>query len=54
VTVPSAGLVQVLSLQTRKLTRSLDVGGDPRPIGFSQQGHHVAVTHPAGYISLTR
>jgi YVTN family beta-propeller protein len=54
VTVPGAGLVQVLSLQTRKLTRSLDVGGDPRRIAFSQQGHLAAVTNQAGYITFIR
>jgi DNA-binding beta-propeller fold protein YncE len=54
VTVPSAGLVQVLSLQTRKLTRRLDVGGDPRRIAFSQQGHLAAVTNQAGYITFIR
>jgi YVTN family beta-propeller protein len=54
VTLPSAGLIQVFTLQTRKLAKSIDVGGGPRRIAFSQQGHIAAVTNTAGFITFVR
>ena len=54
VTEPSAGLIQIFNLQNRKLAKSINVGGDPRRIGFSQQGHIAAVTNAAGFITFVR
>jgi DNA-binding beta-propeller fold protein YncE len=54
VMLPSAGLVQVFTLQTRKLAKSISVGGEPRRIGFSQQRHITAVTNAAGFITFIR
>ncbi|MDQ3139007.1 MAG: hypothetical protein M3Q93_15650 [Gemmatimonadota bacterium] len=54
VTIPGAGLVQLFTLQTRKLTKSIDVGGNPRRIAFSQRGHIAAVTNAAGFITFVR
>jgi YVTN family beta-propeller protein len=53
-TLPSAGLIQIFTLQTRKLTKSINVGGDPRRIAFSQQGHLAAVTNAAGFLTFVR
>jgi len=52
VTLPFTGLVQVFSLQTRKLTKTIDVGGDPRRVAFGQQGRVGAITNQAGYITF--
>ncbi len=54
VSEPRAGLVQVFSLQTRKLTRTIDVGGEPRRLGFSQQGKIGAVANMVGYLTFVR
>lgn len=54
VSIPWAGVVQVFSLQTRQLTKTLTVGGEPRRIAFSQQGHIGAITNTAGYITFVR
>jgi YVTN family beta-propeller protein len=54
VTLPSAGLIQVFTLQTRKLAKTINVGGNPRRIAFSQQGHIAAVTNAAGFITFIR
>lgn len=54
VTLPAAGLIQIFSLQTRKLARSINVGGEPRRLGFSRQGHIAAVTNAAGFITFVR
>jgi DNA-binding beta-propeller fold protein YncE len=53
-THPGAGLIQVFTLQTRKLAKTINVGGDPRRIAFSQQGHTAAVTNTAGFITFIR
>jgi YVTN family beta-propeller protein len=52
VSIPSAGLVQIFKLQNRRLTKTLDVGGSPRRIAFSQRGSIGAVTNENGYISF--
>jgi len=54
VSEPRTGLVQVFSLQTRKLTRTIEVGGEPRRLGFSQQGKIGAVANMAGYLTFVR
>ena len=53
-TLPSAGLIQIFGLQSRKLAKSIDVGGDPRRIAFSQKGNIAAVTNAAGFITFIR
>ncbi len=54
VTIPNAGVVQVFSLQTKSLTNTLNVGGNPRRVAFSQAGHIGAITNLNGYISFVR
>jgi YVTN family beta-propeller protein len=54
VTEPSAGVIQVITLQTRKVGKTITVGGDPRRIGFSQAGHIAAATNVAGFITFIR
>src|SRR5881628_1989534 len=39
VDMPGVGLVQIFNLQSRRLAQTIDVGGTPRRIAFSQQGH---------------
>jgi YVTN family beta-propeller protein len=53
-TLPSAGLIQIFGLQSRKLAKSINVGGDPRRIAFSQKGNIAAVTNFAGFITFIR
>jgi DNA-binding beta-propeller fold protein YncE len=54
VSIPSAGVVQVFGLTTRKLTRTINVGGNPRRIAFSQRGHIGAIANLAGYLTFVR
>jgi YVTN family beta-propeller protein len=54
VSIPSRGVVQVFGLQTRKLSRTINVGGDPRRIAFSQRGHIGAIANVAGYLTFVR
>jgi YVTN family beta-propeller protein len=54
VSEPFAGLVQVFSLQTRKLSRTINVGGEPRRLAFSQQGKIGAIANMAGYVTFVR
>jgi DNA-binding beta-propeller fold protein YncE len=54
IAIPSRGLVQVFTLQTRKLSAGINVGGDPRRLAFSQTGKIGAVTNQAGYITFIR
>jgi YVTN family beta-propeller protein len=51
---PANGLVQIFTLQTRKLSRQINVGGEPRRIAFSQQGRIGAISNMAGYITFVR
>ena len=53
-TLPSAGLIQIFGLQSRKLAKSIHVGGEPRRIAFSQKGNIAAVTNAAGFITFIR
>jgi YVTN family beta-propeller protein len=53
-TLPSAGLIQIFKLQSRKLAKSINVGGEPRRIAFSQKGNIAAVTNAAGFITFIR
>jgi YVTN family beta-propeller protein len=54
ITIPFSGIVQVFHIQSRRLMRTLDVGGEPRRIGFSQKGRIGAVTNAAGYVTFIR
>lgn len=54
IAIPGRGVVQIFSLQTRKLTGSLAVGGQPRRIAFSQLGKIGAVTNQSGFLSFVR
>jgi YVTN family beta-propeller protein len=54
VSEPGAGLVQVFALQSRKLSRTINVGGEPRRLAFSQQGKIGAIANMAGYLTFVR
>jgi YVTN family beta-propeller protein len=54
VSIPGAGLVQVFDLKSRKFTRAINVGGDPRRIAFSEQGTIGAIANMAGYLTFVR
>jgi DNA-binding beta-propeller fold protein YncE len=54
VTEPSAGVIQVITLQTRKVGKTFAVGGDPRRLAFSQAGHIAVATNAAGFITFIR
>ena len=54
VTIPNAGVVQIFSLQKGTLSATLNVGGNPRRVAFSQQGRIGAITNASGYISFVR
>jgi DNA-binding beta-propeller fold protein YncE len=54
VTEPSAGVIQTITLQTRKIAKTFAVGGEPRRVAFSQQGHIAAATNAAGFITFIR
>jgi YVTN family beta-propeller protein len=54
VTEPSAGVIEVINLQTRKIGKTFNVGGEPRRLGFSQTGHIAAATNVAGFITFIR
>jgi YVTN family beta-propeller protein len=51
---PGNGLVEVFGLQTRKLSRSIAVGGEPRRVAFSQQGKIGAISNMSGYVTFVR
>jgi len=46
--------VQVFNLQQRRISGSLNVGGDPRRLAFSAQGKIGAVTNTAGYLTFVK
>jgi YVTN family beta-propeller protein len=54
VSIPSSGLVQVFRLQNRKLKWNINVGGEPRRLGFSQRGKIGAIANMAGYVTFVR
>jgi DNA-binding beta-propeller fold protein YncE len=51
---PGTGLVEVFGLQTRRLSRTITVGGEPRRVAFSEQGRIGAISNMAGYITFVR
>jgi DNA-binding beta-propeller fold protein YncE len=54
ITLPLDGKVQVLNLQSRKVSRTMDVGGEPRRVAFSQLGKIGAITNMGGYLTFVR
>jgi YVTN family beta-propeller protein len=54
IAIPFSGKVQIFNLQLRRITGSLDVGGEPRRIAFSDQGKIGAVTNIAGYLTFVK
>lgn len=54
ITLPLNGKVQVFNLQSRRMTGTLNVGGEPRRVAFSSQGKIGAITNPTGYITFVR
>jgi YVTN family beta-propeller protein len=54
ITIPGAGLVQVFDMKKKVLLGSLNVGGNPRRIAFSDAGAIAAVTNFNGYISFLK
>ena len=54
VSIPSQGLVQIFNLQARRLAQTLAVGGEPRRLAFSQQGHIGAIANLRGYVTFVR
>lgn len=52
--LPGVGLVDIFNLQSRRLAQQINVGGRPRRIAFSQQGHIGAVANEAGYVTFVR
>jgi YVTN family beta-propeller protein len=51
-TEPSAGIVQIVNLKTRKLKGTINVGGNPRRVAFSSTGNMGVVTNLSGYLSF--
>ena len=54
ITLPLDGKVQIFNLQQRRVTGTLNVGGEPRRVAFSDQGKIGAVTNQAGYITFVK
>ncbi len=54
ITLPLNGLVQVFNLQKRRITGSLNVGGEPRRVAFSAQGKIGAVTDLTGNVIFVK
>jgi YVTN family beta-propeller protein len=54
IAIPFSGKVQIFNLQQRRITGTLDVGGEPRRIAFSEQGKIGAVTNAAGYLTFVK
>ena len=54
VSEPGVGKVQVFTLQNRKLKWTINVGGEPRRLAFSQRGKIGAIANMAGYVTFVR
>ena len=54
VTLPLDGKVQIFNLTQRRITGTLQVGGEPRRIAFSAHGRIGALTDPSGFIIFVR
>jgi hypothetical protein len=44
----------IFGLQNRKLTRSINVGAEPRRVASSEQGKIGAISNMAGYVTFVR
>ena len=54
VTIPDQGKVQVFNLNNRRLSLGLNVGGQPRRLGFSQHGGIGAIADLSGFVTFVR
>ena len=54
ITLPLDGKVQVFNLNSRRVTGTLAVGGEPRRVAFSGAGKIGAITNTQGYITFVR
>ena len=54
ITLPLNGKVQIFNLQSRKITGTMTVGGEPRRVAFSELGKIGAITNQAGYLTFVR
>lgn len=54
ITLPLDGKVQVFNLQNHKVSSTLNVGGEPRRVSFSDGGKIGAITNFAGYITFVQ
>jgi YVTN family beta-propeller protein len=54
ITLPLDGKVQIFNLLQRRITGTLQVGGQPRRIAFSAAGKIGALTDPSGFIIFVR
>jgi YVTN family beta-propeller protein len=54
VSIPSQGLVQVVNTQSRKITHTLEVGGQPRRIAFDYHGGIAVVANESGSVNFVR
>ena len=54
VSVPSAGVVQVVNTQSRRIIHTIAVGGRPRRIAFSYHGGIAVVANEAGSVDFVR
>jgi YVTN family beta-propeller protein len=52
--IPSQGVVQVFNLQSHHLATTINVGGNPRRIAFSEQGHIGAIANLNGWVTFVR
>jgi YVTN family beta-propeller protein len=54
ITLPLSGKVEVFNLQSRRIKGTLNVGGEPRRVAFSELGKIGAITNQAGYLTFVR
>jgi YVTN family beta-propeller protein len=54
ITLPLDGKVQVFNLQNHKVSATLNVGGEPRRVSFSDAGKIGAITNMAGYVTFVQ
>jgi YVTN family beta-propeller protein len=54
ITLPFSGKVQVFNLLNHRLSSTMDVGGEPRRVSFSDAGKIGAITNMAGYITFVQ
>ena len=54
VSLPNAGLVQIVNIPTRAIAHTITVGGVPRRIAFTRHGGVAVIPNEAGYVSFVR